>query len=297
VNKHSSEVSIAGVAARQHGVISLSQLRAAGRGRSAVTARVTAGRLHRLHRAVYAVGHSALTLEARDIAAVLACGPGAALSHRSAGYHWVLVRSAPRFEVTSPRQVRVPGICSHRSRLTEDDRTVLDGIPITSPARTLVDLADVLSEQRLADAVHEAEVQRILDVTKVERVLDRMPGRRGAHKLRRVLAGYGTGPPMTRNDAERAFLRLCKDRGIPAPQSNGLVGDYGVDFHWPNAGLVVELDGAAAHNTRRAFVEDRRRDRRLAEQGVQVLRVTWGDLVDDSAGVAATLRRVLPARC
>jgi very-short-patch-repair endonuclease len=102
---------------------------------------------------------------------------------------------------------------------------------------------------------------------------------------------------MTRNDAERAFLRLCKDHAIPAPQSNVLVGGYEVDFYWPNAGLVVELDGAATHNTRRAFVADRRRDRRLAEQGVQVLRVTWWDLVDDAAGVAATLRRVLLARC
>ena len=102
---------------------------------------------------------------------------------------------------------------------------------------------------------------------------------------------------MTRNDAERAFLRLCEEHAIPTPQSNVRVSGYEVDFHWPNAGLVVELDGAATHRTHRAFVEDRRRDRKLAEQGIQVLRVTWWDLAGDAAGVAETLRRVLLARC
>ena len=109
----------------------------------------------------------------------------------------------------------------------------------------------MLSEQRLADAVHEAEVRRILDVRHVQGALARVAGRRGRHKLRRVLAAYGDGPPMTRNDAERAFLRLCADHALPTPQSNVLVGGFEVDFHWREARLVVELDGGAAHQTQR----------------------------------------------
>ena len=174
---------------------------------------------------------------------------------------------------------------------------MIDAIPVTSAARTLVDLADVLSERRLADAVHEAEVQRILDVRQVEAVLSRLPGRRGRHRLRRVLTAYGDGPPMTRNDAERAFLGLFADHAIPTPQSNVLVGGYEVDFHWPHARLVVELDGGATHRTGRAFREDRRRDRVPAVHGFQVLRVTWWDLVEDAAGVAETVRQVLLTRC
>ena len=172
---------------------------------------MAAGGVHRLHLGVYAVGHVAITADGRDLAAVLACGSGALLSHRSAAVHWLVVRHAPLYEVTVPGRVDRPGIVARRTRsLTEEDPAVLHGIPVTSPARTLVDLADVLSEQRLADAVHEAEVQRILDVRTIEAALSRVPGRRGRHRLRRVLAAYGDGPPMTRNDAERAFLSLVR---------------------------------------------------------------------------------------
>lgn len=143
---HSPGLGLAALAARQHGVVTLAQLSALGHSRSAISRRVAAGRLHRLHLGLYAVGHVAVTADGRDLAAVLACGPGALLSHRSAAVHWLVVRHAPRYEVT----------------VTEEDSALLHGIPVTSPARTLVDLADVLSEQRLADAVHEAEVQRIL---------------------------------------------------------------------------------------------------------------------------------------
>jgi Protein of unknown function (DUF559) len=260
---------------------------------------LVAGRLHKLHRGVYALGHTALSLRGRELAAVLACGPHALLSHAAAAVLWAIRRTSPRIDVTVPRSVGArPGIHVHRSRsVLPEDRAMIDAIPVTSAARTLVDLADVLSEQRLADAVHEAEVQRILDVRKVEAVLSRLPGRRGRHRLRRVLDAYGDGPPMTRNDAERAFLGLCADHAIPTPQSNVLVGGFEVDFHWPHARLVVELDGGATHQTQRAFREDRRRDRVLAVRGIQVLRVTWWDLVEDAAGVAATVHQVLLARC
>lgn len=277
----------------------MDQLRDLGLSDDVVRGWLVAGRLHKLHRGVYALGHTALSPRGRELAAVLACGPDALLSHRAAAVLWAMRRTSPGIDVTVPRSGGArPGILVHRSRsLTREDRAVVDAIPVTSPARTLVDLADVLSEQRLADAVHEAEVRRILDVRHVQGALARVAGRRGRHKLRRVLAAYGDGPPMTRNDAERAFLRLCADQALPTPQSNVLVGGFEVDFHWREARLVVELDGRAAHQTQRAFREDRRRDRVLAGHGIQVLRVTWWDLVEDAAGVAETVRLVLLARC
>ena len=173
----------------------------------------------------------------------------------------------------------------------------MDRIPVTSPARTLVDLAEVLSERRLADAVHEAEVQRVFDLGEIERVLNGVAGRRGRHKLRRVIAEYDGGPPVTRSDAERVFLRLCADHAIPTPQSNVSIGGYEVDFYWHDARIVVEVDGGATHFTRKAFHEDRRRDRALAALGIQVLRVTWRDLQTGGAGLAREVARVLLARC
>jgi len=206
-----------------------------------------------------------------------------------------MVSHASRIDVTVPRQVRVFGVITHRSPLVPEDRAVIGAIPLTSPARTLVDLAEVLTERRLADAVHESEVQRVLDLRAVERAIARVPGRRGRHRLARVLAAYEGGPPMTRSEAERKFLRLCEAHSVPRPQTNVPVGGYEVDFHWPGAGLVVEVDGGATHHTQRAFHADRRRDRALAAEGIQVLRVTWRDL-DDGAGLARELLRVLRGR-
>jgi very-short-patch-repair endonuclease len=290
-------VRLAGLAGRQHGVVSLVQLSALGFTKDSIARRLTAGRLHRLHRGTYAVGHVALTSKAHDMAAVISCGPEAVLSHRSAAVRWGFLRHAPLFEVTvAGRRIRRAGMTVRGSAsLPPEDRAVVDAIPVTSPARTLVDLAEVLTERRLADAVHEAEVQRVLDVRAVERALARVPGRPGRHRLRRVLAAYDGGPPMTRSEAERRFLRLCELHSVPRPQANVLVGTYEVDFHWPGAKLVVEVDGRAVHHTRKAFHADRRRDRALAAEGIQVLRVTWSDL-DDEAGLARELLRVLRGR-
>jgi very-short-patch-repair endonuclease len=153
-----------------------------------------------------------------------------------------------------------------------------------------VDLADVLSEKRLADAVHEAEVQRLFDLTKVREAQARVPGRKGRHRLDRVLAAY-EARPMTRSEAERRFLALIQSHALPQPRANQLLHGYEVDFHWPDDALVVEIDGAAAHHTRRAFEEDRRRDRALAKNGVQVLRIAATDLDEGAADLAAILRR------
>ena len=176
----------------------------------------------RLYDGVFAVGHLPLTADSRRLAAVMACGPKALLSHRAAGAAQGLLHSSQQFEVTVPRGTRPkPGLVIHRSRLIHpDDRASVRGIPVTSVARTLVDLADVLSEERLAKAVHEAEVQRVFDLSAVEAVVARLPGRKGRHRLGRALAAYQPEPHFLRTEAERRFKRLCERHSLPQPQFN-----------------------------------------------------------------------------
>jgi very-short-patch-repair endonuclease len=247
---------------------------------------VEAGWLVRLHVGVYAVGHTALTDKSHLIAAVYACGEEALASHGSAGVLWGLLRAPQRIEVTAPRGCkRKKGMTVHRSRLIDDeDRALIDNVAVTSLARTLVDLADVLPERRLADVVHESEMKRLFDLRAVERVLERLPGRKGRHKLRRVLSAYRDVQPFTRSRAERLVLEMCEDHGLPAPRTNTWVGSQEVDFYWPEAGLVLEFDGRAVHRTTRAFYEDRRRDRALAARGIHVVRATAKDERPSSPG-------------
>jgi predicted transcriptional regulator of viral defense system len=194
---------VAALAAKQHGVVSATQLREAGLSAQAIWRRVRSQRLHRLYRGVYAVGHEALAPRGRYLAAVLACGREALLSHRAAGAIQGLLRSSGVIEVTAARGCKPrAGIVVHRSRLIHrHDRDEVDGIPCTSVARTLVDLADLLTEERLAKAVHQAEVLRVFDLGALERA--RAPGRRGNHRLERVLAAYRPEPELIRSEAER----------------------------------------------------------------------------------------------
>jgi very-short-patch-repair endonuclease len=254
-------------------------------------------RLVALHRGVYAVGHTGLTLRGRELAAVLACGPQAVLSHLSAGRLWALVRSgSSRIEVTAPRsRERRSEWTVHTTRLLAvEDRDVMDAIPVTSVARTLVDLAEVLTEPRLARAIHEAEVRRLFDLRAVEAALARVAGRRGRHRLLRVLAAYRPEDHELDSQAEGRFRALCHRHGLPDPRPQ-LIEGYRVDFYWPQARLAVEVDGAAFHHTRRAFYADRARDRALAALGVQVLRVTWRDL-DRGEELPGELQGALAAR-
>ena len=218
------------------------------------------------------------------------------LSHRAAARRWLLIRGTAAIEITTVNRRRPRGeLILHRSRsLDPEDRTVLDAIPITTVARTIVDLADVLSEGRLADLIHQAEFHRILDLKAIDEALERVPGRASRHKLHRALA-HDDPPPLTRNDAERLLFDLCEAPGLPRPLANASIDGYEVDLYWPEAALVVELDGAAAHLTRRAFHEDRRRDRVLAAKRIQVLRVTDRDLRNPEA-LARELREVYAAR-
>jgi very-short-patch-repair endonuclease len=209
-----------------------------------------------------------------------------------------LLRWPRKIEVTAPRGCKPKkGMTVHRSRLIHDeDRALIDDIPATSLARTLVDLADVLPEKQLANAVHEAEVQRLFDLTKLERTLDRLPGRKGRHKVRRVLAAYHDVQPFTRSRAERLVLQMCVDHHLPRPRVNSWVEGQEVDFHWPEGRLVLEVDGEAFHRTTRAFQEDRARDRALAARGIHVVRATWRDLTKSEEALAAEIATILAQR-
>jgi very-short-patch-repair endonuclease len=293
---------LADLAARQYGVVSLEQLRALGLGPRGAQHRVTSGRLHRLHRGVYAVGHDAVATDGRRIAAVLACGPGAVLSHRSAAAAWGLrPTSRARLEVTTSARSRSGPIAIelHRvRRLHADDVDVLGRIPITSVGRTLVDLAAVLPVHALERAVHQAEVLRLLDAEQLAAALARSPTARGTRTLRALLAE--PSPGTTRSALEERFLALCRNSAVPRPRLNLHVPtDHGlveVDACWPAARLVVELDGAAAHRTRRAFHADRRRDAALAAQGYVVVRLTWERVTREPDAVRHELTRILALR-
>jgi very-short-patch-repair endonuclease len=296
------ERELAALATRQHGVVSIGQLHQLGLDGRLVRRRQLAGRLHRVHRGVYAVGHAALAVDGRRMAAVLACGERALLSHRSAAAAWGLrPTSRTRWEVTtSQRGRRSPtGIELHAARaLAADDATTLRGVPITSVSRTLVDLAGVVPHHALERAVHEAEVLRLLDVTAVRAALARANGRRGAGLLRAILAEPPPGP--TRSMLEERFLRLCRSGRLPLPRLNAHVSASGalveVDALWRQQRVIVELDGAGAHLTRRAFHADRRRDAALAAEGYVVVRFTWQRITRERAAVLAELQRILTLR-
>jgi hypothetical protein len=290
---------IADLAGRQHGVVALWQLRRLGVGADAVKLRLRTGRLHRLYRGVYAVGHGAIGPSGHRVAAVLACGAGALLARRSALAAWgIRPTGRSRHDVLVPvgSQRSPAGIDVIRTRvLHPDDVAELDGIPLTSVARALVDFAAIARPEQVQRAVHEAEVLRLLDVRAVEAALDRARGRKGTHHLRAAIAQPSAGP--TRRELEYRFLALCRRHGIEVPALNAWVstseGLLEVDALWPAQRVTVEVDGAATHLTRRAFERDRRRDAALAAERYTVLRFTWDRVADDEAGVVAVLRRVL----
>jgi hypothetical protein len=298
------EKAISRLAERQHGVVSLPQLQFVGLSASAVRQRVAAGRLVRLHRGVYAVGHARLTQRGRWMAAVLAYGPQARLSHRSAGaLHGIRPDNRPRIDVTLPsRSARPrPGIHAHRSTtLTQADTTTIDAIPCTTLARTLLDLSEVIDRQRLKRAVDQAEVLRIFDLRAVEDVLSRAAGRHGAAVLQDVLARYD-GPTLTERELEARFFGLCRAAGLPKPEVNEWIPldggvTYSPDFLWRAERLIAETDGWESHGTRKAFEHDRLRDRRLSVAGWTVVRFTWRDVEQEPAEVIETLAALRNAR-
>jgi very-short-patch-repair endonuclease len=292
------DAEIAALAERQHGVVARAQLLQIGVGSRAIGHRLACGRLHPVHRGVYAVGHRLLTREGRWTAAVLAAGAGAVLSHRSAAALWGIRRGAGRIEVTTPRALRArPGLRVHQARLAEDEVTVVRGIPATTPARTLLDLAAVVGARQLERAVNEAEVLRLGDAVVLADLLRRHRRRRGAGALRRILDEGRAGARVTRSELEDRFTAFLDDAGLPRPETNVhlAVGRRLVeaDCVWRGARLVVELDGFAGHAPRQAFERDRARDRALLAAGWRVARVTWRQLTAEPRALAAELRALL----
>jgi very-short-patch-repair endonuclease len=290
------DVEIAELAERQRGVVAHRQLVQMGLGRGEIWRRLDAGRLHALHRGVYAVGHRRLPAGGHWMAAVLACGPTALLSHRSAAALWgIRPTAATRVDVTHAGRTRHnrSGIAVHRPRrLHEEDSTVRDGIPVTSISRTLLDLAAVVRPRQLAKAVEAAERLRVFDLTALERQMDRSPRRAGLRSLRAALHEY-VEPPFTRSGLERRFFDLCRKVGLPRPQTNVFLAGQEVDVLWPEQRVVVELDTRDYHQTSAAFERDRRRDATLQLAGYRVLRVTDRRLAREPHAVLGMLRALL----
>jgi hypothetical protein len=285
------EGELAVLATRQHGVVSHTQLRELGFGTRAIERRLEAGRLHRLHRGVYAVGRTAVSLEGRWMAAVLACGHRALLSHRGAAALWGL-RPSEAIDVTVPRgRHRRRGIVIHTARnLPADDQTIRRCIPVTTAPRTLVDLASVVTAADLERSLEEAERLRLLDLAALQRVLERCPGRRGGRLLREIIGDALPGAAATRSELERRFLALCHQAGLPPPAVNARVAGFEVDTVWLEARLIVELDSHAYHRTWAAFERDRARDTALQLAGFRVLRVTHRRLEHEPGAVLAAVR-------
>jgi predicted transcriptional regulator of viral defense system len=298
------DVLIAELARRQHSVVALMQLRELGLSARAVRGRVAAGRLHRVHTGVYAVGHPRLTREGHYMAAVLACHEAAALSYRSCAAHRGLRpdnRSVIDVTVAARRAGRERrGINAHTSRtLLRRDVEIVDGIPCTTVARTLLDLAEVLDRRGLERVCERAEILRAFDLRQVEDVLARAHGRRGAKKLAAVLDEIRPGSTLTRQDLEERFLALCRSAELPRPEVNAWIPHdttgSEADFMWRAQRLDVELDGRDVHMTPQAFERDRLRDQQLQVQGWRVVRFTGRQLTDDPQRVAATVRALLGA--
>ena len=281
-------------AAQQHGVVSRRQLAELGLGRHAIGRLLTRGRLHVVHRGVYAVGHRKLTRSGIWMAAVLAAGEGAVLSHRSAAELWGIRDSArATIEVTAPRDVRRPRLAVCHALLATDEVDVEDAIPVTTPARTLLDLAGILDEHQLARAAERAEALRLGSPTSLRDLVDRYPRRPGTPNVRRLIEERRIVPTTTANDFERRFLTFLDANGLPRPLVNETLEPYRPDFRWTGQRLIVELDGFETHGTRAAFERDRARDRALMAQGWRVARVTRRQLDAAPAELADELRTLL----
>jgi hypothetical protein len=289
---------IAALASRQHGVISRDQLRRLGLSDAAIDRRVAAGRLHRLARGVFAVGHTVLTAMGRLMAGVLAAGPGAVVSGRSAAGLWAIRPNAsPIVEITGPRRVRLRGLRAHQGVLRPDECTLNERIPVTTAARTLLDLAAVLGRHELERCIERAEALRLADAVPLSVLLARCPRRRGTRQLREILDHGVAGDRITRSELEERFLEFLVSYGLPRPDLNATVTIRGrqleLDCLWRPERLAVELDGYATHGTRAAFERDRERDRLLQRARIRPIRVTWLALRDEPDRLRADLAELL----
>jgi very-short-patch-repair endonuclease len=299
VHRGGPDVVVAWVAARQLGLITAEQLIAAGVGRGSIRWRLANGALHRVFRGVYVVGHPVLAPGALEFAAVLACGAGAVVSHRSAAALWRLVTPAGReVELTvvgRDCRSRV-GIRVHQvSELAAVDRSNRRGIPVTAPARTLIDYASTTGVEEAERAIAEALALRLVAEPRLVAAIERGPYRPGVARVKAILGQPG-GPRRTRSGGERAMLRLIRAAGLPVPLTNHPVEGFNADFFWPDVGLIVELDGGDFHRPRPAFERDHRRDIVHKDAGHEVLRVSGLQLDQEPLYITAVVARAYDRR-
>ncbi len=232
------------------------------------------------------------------MAAVLACGRDAALSHHAAAALWDL-RPNPQgpIDVTAPVKRRHKGVRCHVSRnLPRADTTTIDGIPVTALYRTYLDYAGQAAPRQLTAALEAGQRRNILDLRKLSDLLDRSPGRSGRKRLRGAIADLTDDPPWTQSELEERFLALIRAAHLPPPQTNVVINGVLVDFAWPEHRLIVEVDGYAYHRSRRQFEDDRRRDTKLQKAGWRVVRVTHRRLADDAESLIGDIRGFLTTR-
>jgi very-short-patch-repair endonuclease len=291
-----AEERIAAVAAEQHGVVTRRQLLELGLSPAAVGRRLKSGRLRQVHRGVYLVG-SIAPERATEMAAVLAGGPGAILSHLSALSILGMLRVGPRrpvhVSVPGNGRGRRPGIRFHRvPPFDGDELTVMDGVPVTSPTRTLADVTGMLGSREIEVAASVAERNGLIGIDELVALPDRYPRRPGISVLRRLLKN-GRGPDFTRSEAERRCLELLRTAGLPRPYTNVSMGPYELDLFWPDEGIAVEVDGRAHHSSRPRFEGDRRKDMWLRARGIEVIRLSWNQITREGTATAVQLGQSL----
>ena len=282
------------MASDQRGAITRAQLLDLGLRSSAIGRRVEKGLLIPEYPGVYRVGHTAPSIEAKYMAAVLAVGDGAALAGRAAAHLMKLLKGAPPPpEVIAPTQRLIEGIRTPRARnLDRRDTCIYQGIPCTTVPRTLVDLAATLDEADLARAVHEASVRYRTRPEQIEAVLQRRPTAKGAAALRRILRG---DTKLILSKLEERFLGLLAEHGLELPETNTHVDGRLVDCRWPRRKLTIELDSYRYHATRHAWEQDRKREREARRRGDDFRRFTWGDVFEDPRALIDELRPILGA--
>ncbi len=290
------DATIFALARRCHGVVARAELLRSGVPPHVIDRRVKQGRLEPLHPGVYRVGPLRDRHE-REAAAVAACGATAALSHRTAAALWNLVPPPPRQRPVHVTVVggalRVRGVRVHRSRtLHRRERTTLSSLPVTTPARTILDLAATTHLREVEQAFARADRQGLANRKEIERVLARHVRPRGATALRALLE-QNRAPLLTRSEAEARFLDLVRKAGLPDPEANVRINGREADFLWRASRVAVEIDGFAYHRSRAAFEDDRTRDAALAAEGFRTLRFTWRRMVGEPRVVVDTLTRAL----
>jgi very-short-patch-repair endonuclease len=283
-------------AAKQHGVMTRTQLLELGLSPAAISRRIETDYLRPVHRGVYLVG-PIMPARATEMAAVLAGGPKAVLSHLSALHLLGMLRGNPvrpvHVWIQGREREQKPGIRFHFvASLSEDEHTVVDGIPVTSPARTLVDVASMLGSREMEWAVAVAEREGLIGAQELTSLPRRYPRRAGLAMLRTLIED-GREPDFTRSEAERRCIELFRAAGLPRPHTNVPVGPYELDLFWPDEGLAVEVDGWTYHSSRSQFEGDRKKGTWLRARGIEVIRLTWSQITQDKLATAVQVGQAL----